>query len=95
MEFSDKEKSNILQKHFCTVFTNEPEGDIPILPRRTETFTSTLHVTIGMVKKAIFVMNVNNPIALLLNRTMEEGGIPNDRKKTIVSPIYKKGYKLN
>ena len=62
-----------------------------------------------MVKKAIFVMNVNkscgpddihphvlkelvdimsNPIVLLLNRTMEEGVIPDDWKKAIVSPIY-------
>ena len=45
IKFSDKEKANILQKHFCSVFTNEPEGDVPILTRRTDTCISTTHVT--------------------------------------------------
>ena len=108
---SDKDKANILQKHFCSVFTNEPEGDIPILTRRTDTCISTMHVISDMVKKKIMDINVNkscgpddihprvlkelvdiisNPIAQLLNRTMDEGVIPNDWKHAIIS-IYKKG----
>ena len=59
IKFSDKEKANILQKHFCSVFTNEPEGDIPILTRRTDTCISTMHVTSDMVTKRIVDTNVN------------------------------------
>ena len=33
------------------------------------------------------------PIAIILNRTMKEGTLPNDWKKAYVTPIYKKGAK--
>lgn len=112
MKFSDKEKANILQKQFCSVFTNESENNIPTLSCKTDASVSTLNITSDMVRKEIMGMNVNKscgpdnihprmlkelvdamskPIALLLNRTMEKGEIPNDWRKANVSPIYKKG----
>ena len=112
MKFSDIEKANILQKQFSSVFTNEPESDIPSMPCKTYISISTLEITSDMVRKEIMEMNVNKscgpdnihprilkelvdimskPIALLLNRTVEEGVIPNDWKRANVSPIYKKG----
>ena len=57
--FSDKEKANILQKHFGRLFTNEPDGDIPILPSKTHTFIANLHLTSYMVKQTIIFMNIN------------------------------------
>ena len=37
--------------------------------------------------------SLSKPISLLLNRTMEEGGIPTEWKSANVSPMYKKGSK--
>lgn len=34
LKFSDKDKANILQKQFLSVFTNEPPGDLPHFPDR-------------------------------------------------------------
>ena len=34
---------------------------------------------------------VSKPLALLLNKTMDEGCIPQDWKMACVSPIFKKG----
>lgn len=59
MKFSDKEKADILQNQFCSVFTNEPEGDIPTLPNKTDVPISTLEITRDMVKKLIVAMNIN------------------------------------
>ena len=35
--FGDEEKANILQNHFLSVFTQESDGEIRILGRRTDT----------------------------------------------------------
>ena len=37
--------------------------------------------------------SISRPIALLCNKTLEEGEIPGDWKRANVSPIYKKGAK--
>ena len=34
IKFSDKDKANILQKQFSSVYTQEPEGTIPRLSKR-------------------------------------------------------------
>ena len=114
MKFTDEEKANILLQQFSSVFTREPDGDAPTLPRRTDAILETILVTAGMVEEEIKVMNVNKscgpdeihpkmlkelvgfislPIAILLNRTMKEGVIPEDWKRAFVSAIYKKGSK--
>ena len=46
MKFSDIEKANILQKQFCSVFTNEPESDIPSMPCKTYISISTLKLRV-------------------------------------------------
>ena len=36
LRHSDEEKADILQSQFCSVFTHEPEGEIPQLEPRIE-----------------------------------------------------------
>ena len=59
MKFTDEEKANILLQQFSSVFTREPDGDAPTLPRRTDAILETILVTAGMVEEEIKVMNVN------------------------------------
>ena len=58
-KFEDKEKANILQKQFASVFITEPEGEIPQLDRRTQTTISDIVVTEAMVKSMIALLSVN------------------------------------
>ena len=44
LKFDDLEKANILQTQFSGVFTKEPDGDIPRLPRRCK--ATRLHFTV-------------------------------------------------
>ena len=37
--------------------------------------------------------HIAEPIALLINNSMREGFLPDDWKRTFISPIYKKGSK--
>ena len=34
-KFDDKEKANILQKQFASVFTTETNAEVPVLDKRT------------------------------------------------------------
>ena len=112
IRFSDKDKANILQNQFASVFIHEPPGDVPSLPTYTEFSTNHVKVTTEMVHEELSNLNINKsvgpdeihprilneladelsePIALLLNKSLEVGQIPQDWKKAYVSPIYKKG----
>ena len=44
-KFNDLEKANILQKQFSSVFTREPEGEIPLVGNRTE--SSIFHFNVA------------------------------------------------
>ena len=35
-KFDDKEKTNVLQKQFISVFTKEPNAEVPVLNQKTE-----------------------------------------------------------
>ena len=48
---NDTDKVEVLQHQFCLVFTREPEGDIPILERRTTEKLAAIEVTPDMVLK--------------------------------------------
>ena len=99
IRFSNVEKANILQKHFSSVFTREPDGDIPELEKRTTAQAPDIHVTIEMVSEQIKQLNQNKSfgpdnihprmlkdladfmaptLTILLNRTFEQGEIPNN-----------------
>ena len=58
-KFDDKEKANILQKQFASVFTKEPDGEIPQLERRTETTITDIIITEAMVEQMLALLNIN------------------------------------
>ena len=59
IKFDDKEKADILQDQFCSVFTKEPEGMLPYFPKRTNAVIQSLLVTELMVHSKIEKMNRN------------------------------------
>lgn len=57
--FTDEEKANKLQEQFCSVFTNEPVGQLPQFEKKTNNYTSQLVVTEDMVRAEIKNLNLN------------------------------------
>ena len=57
MKFDDAEKSSILLNQYSSVFTRENTGEIPRIPSKTETFISTLHITVEMLLKKLKELN--------------------------------------
>ena len=57
LKFDDLEKANILQTQFSGVFTKEPDGDIPRLPRRCRATRLHFTVTKGIVLELINDLN--------------------------------------
>ena len=59
LKFNDQDKANILQNQFSSVFTHEPEGEIPRIASRTDSRISNLYVTEEMVLNQLTKLNVN------------------------------------
>ena len=59
LKHEDNEKADILQRQFCSVFTKEPEGDLPDFPKRTDTSISDIIITKEMVAKEIKRLDPN------------------------------------
>ena len=59
LKFDDKDKANILQKQFSSVFTREAVGKVPSIPDRTDSFTLDMYITEGMVMKKLKKLNAN------------------------------------
>ena len=98
-KFDDKEKANILQKQFVSVFTKEPNAEVPVLYKKSEINLPNINTTEEMIRYKILKLSINKscgpeethpqilielvsllskPLALLLNKTMDEGCIPQD-----------------
>ena len=58
-KFTDKDKADILQRQFSSVYTTEPVNNIPSLDKRTDTMIGYLIITIEMVKTELKKLNVN------------------------------------
>ena len=58
LRFQDKEKADILQHQFCSVFTEE-RGETPMMNKRTTKSIHTLLISEEMVKNEIRILNVN------------------------------------
>ena len=59
MKFDEAEKANLLLKQFSSVFTREPEGEIPRIADRTTTLIPDLIITVEMVLDALKNIKVN------------------------------------
>ena len=114
LKFDDSEKANILQRQFCSVFTQEPDGDLPYFEERTNKVIDDFNITLDMVTKGIqsldptkafgpdeihpkmlkeLVEYVSEPLTILMNKTLEDGCLPDDWRMAHVTPIFKKGAK--
>ena len=60
LRHEDREKADILQKQFCSVFTIEPEGELPDFPRRTQQSIDEIVITKAMVKEKLKGLDTNN-----------------------------------
>ena len=58
LRHSDEEKADILQSQFCSVFTHEPEGEIPQLEPRIGERLEKLVITQEWVLKALMKTNI-------------------------------------
>ena len=58
-KFTDDEKANILQDQFSSVFTREPEGELPSFSNRTMANIFDIHITEDMVHNEIINLSLN------------------------------------
>ena len=110
LKYDDREKANILQNQFCSVFTREPDDEPPYFQQRTEKVIAEVIVTKDMVYDQIkeldpskscgpdeihpkmlleLVEYISEPLAMLINKSLIEGVLPDDWKLAHVTPIYK------
>ena len=57
--FGDEEKANIPQNQFSSVFTQEPDGEIPTLDRRTNTAIQNIDISEEVVRREILNLNAD------------------------------------
>ena len=55
---------NILQKQFVSVFTKEPNAEVPVLDKKTEVNLTNINITKKMVRNEILKLNVNKSCRL-------------------------------
>ena len=58
-KFDEKENSNIIQKQFFSIFTKEPNAEVPVLDKKTEVNLPNINITEEMIRNAILKLNVN------------------------------------
>ena len=115
MASSSKDKANVLNDFFSSVFTREDRSYIPDFPRASYNVPiADMSVTIEDVRKNLDALNPNKaigpdeirprllkelaavlagPIAIIMNKSIQEGNLPLIWKKANVVPIFKKGKK--
>ena len=115
MASSSKDKANVLNDFFSSVFTREDRSYIPDFPRASYNVPiADMSITIEDVRKKLDALNPNKatgpdeipprllkelaavlagPIAIIMNKSIQEGNLPSIWKKANVVPIFKKGKK--
>ena len=61
IRFEDRDKANILQDQFCSVYTKEPIGELPYFASRTNKIFE-MDLTVEMVRKEISLLNNNKAL---------------------------------
>ena len=64
IKHSDKEKANILQKQFSSVFTIEPEGQLSRFNTRTRSSIPEVNISAEMISKNIKALDKNKACGL-------------------------------
>ena len=59
LKHEDHEKANILQRQFCSVFTKEPEGELPEFQTRTDAVIADILITKEMIQKLLKELDQN------------------------------------
>ena len=109
---ADEEKAEVLSKFFTSVFTEEPDGELPSMNKRTEEKLADFLITAEEVAKRLRNTRIDKsagpdgihprilnelseelsmPLAILFNRTLDEGKLPEDWKIANITAIHKKG----
>ena len=57
-KFNGKEKADILQKQFVSIFTKEPNAEVPVLNKKTEVNLANINITEKMVRNEILKLKV-------------------------------------
>ncbi len=111
----DRDKAELLNNFFSSVFTHEDLTNIPDFEKRNINHPSEdLYITPDKVKKKLRKLKPNKspgpdgihprvlvelvdelaePLAIIMNKSLEEGVLPQAWKEAQVSPIFKKGSK--
>ena len=58
-KFNGKKNANIFQKQFVSVFTKEPNDEVPVLDKKTDVNLPNIIITEEMVQNEINKINVN------------------------------------
>ena len=58
-KFDNKETANILQKQFSSVFTKEPNAEVPVLDKKTEVNLSNINIKEQMIWNEILKLSVS------------------------------------
>ena len=62
LKHDDHEKADILQNQFCSVFTNEPEGELPEFHQRADNIMTDIEITTEMVRNQIKKIDPNKAV---------------------------------
>ena len=111
---TDEEKAEVLSKFFTSVFTEEPDGNLPSIEKKTEEKLEIFVITAEEVAKILKntridksagpdgihprILNelsneLSQPLAMLFNKTLDEGKLPDEWKTANITAIHKKGNK--
>ena len=58
-KLDEKENWNIIQKQFFSIFTKEPNAEVPVLDKKTEVNLPNINITEEMTRNEILQLNAN------------------------------------